>query len=68
MTFVLDRFRIIDYDPKRIITRSKEQTKWQPLILGDELASGQRRDSVLLLALGSIKQDIVNMELLEAVR
>jgi hypothetical protein len=43
---------------------------WQKLeafetVLGDELASAQRRDSVLLLALGSIKQDIINLEMLE---
>jgi hypothetical protein len=46
---------------------------WQKLeafevVLSDELMSGQRRDSVLILALGSIKQDILNLELLEAVR
>jgi len=46
---------------------------WQKLeafeaILGDELMSGPRRDSVLLLALSSIKQDIVNLDLLEAIR
>jgi hypothetical protein len=43
---------------------------WQKLqafeaILGDELMSGLRKDSVLLLALGSIKQDIINLELCE---
>jgi hypothetical protein len=37
-------------------------------VLHDELVSGQRNNSVLLLALGSIKQDIVNMDLLEAAR
>jgi hypothetical protein len=46
---------------------------WQKLegfegVLHDELVSGQRNNSVLLLALGSIKQDIVNMDLLEAAR
>ena len=46
---------------------------WQKLeafeaILGDELMAGPRRDSVLRLAMGSIKQDIVNLELLEAIR
>jgi hypothetical protein len=46
---------------------------WQKLeafqsILGEEIMSGPRRDSVILLALASIKQDIVNMELLEAPR
>jgi hypothetical protein len=44
---------------------------WQKLeafesILGDEVMSGPRRDSILLLAVASIKQDIINMELLEA--
>jgi hypothetical protein len=46
---------------------------WQKLeafeaILADEIMSGPRRDSVILLALASIKQDIVNMDLLEAIR
>jgi hypothetical protein len=46
---------------------------WQKLeafevILGEEIMIGPRRDSVILLALASIKQDIVNMELLEAAR
>ena len=41
---------------------------WQKLtafeqILGDELADGLRQDSILLLALGSIKQDIINLDL-----
>ena len=45
---------------------------WQKLeafgtVLGDELASGPRRESVLMLALGSIKQDIINLDLLEAI-
>jgi hypothetical protein len=34
-------------------------------ILSKELVAGPRRDSVILLALGSIKQDIVNLELCE---
>jgi hypothetical protein len=46
---------------------------WQKLeafeaILGDEIMSGPRRDSVIMLALASIKQDIVNLELFEAIR
>ena len=46
---------------------------WQKLeafevLLGDEMMGGQRRDSILLLALGSIKQDIINLDLLEAAR
>jgi hypothetical protein len=41
---------------------------WQKLeafeaILGDEIMSGPRRDSVILLAVASIKQDIVNLDL-----
>ena len=45
---------------------------WQKLtafehILGDELMSGQRRNSVLMLALGSIKQDLINLEMLESI-
>lgn len=46
---------------------------WQKLtafeaLLSDELMSGQRNNGVLLLALGSIKQDIVNLDLLEPIR
>ena len=46
---------------------------WQKLeafeaILGDEIMSGPRRDSVLMLAVASIKQDVVNLELLEGAR
>jgi hypothetical protein len=46
---------------------------WQKLeafeaILGDEIMSGPRRDSVIMLAVASIKRDIVNMDLLEAAR
>ncbi len=46
---------------------------WQKLeafesILGEEIMIGPRRDSVILLALASIKQDMVNMELLETAR
>jgi hypothetical protein len=46
---------------------------WQKLeafevLLGEEMMGGQRRDSILLLALGSIKQDIINLDLLEATR
>jgi hypothetical protein len=33
-------------------------------ILGEELTVGLRNESVLLLALGSIKQDIINLELI----
>lgn len=33
------------------------------LILGHELTTGLRTNSILMLALGSIKQDIVNMDL-----
>jgi hypothetical protein len=33
-------------------------------ILGEELTIGLRKESVLLLALGSIKQDIINLELI----
>jgi hypothetical protein len=41
---------------------------WQKLeafeaILGDEIMSGPRRDSVIMLAVASIKQDIVNLDL-----
>ena len=46
---------------------------WQKLeafegVLHDELVDGPRNNSVLLLALGSIKQDMLNLELLEAIR
>jgi hypothetical protein len=41
---------------------------WQKLeafegILGDEIMSGPRRDSVIMLAVASIKQDILNLDL-----
>jgi hypothetical protein len=32
-------------------------------ILGDEIMSGPRKDSIILLALASVKQDIVNLDL-----
>jgi hypothetical protein len=46
---------------------------WQKLeafeeILSKELVAGPRRDSAILLALGSIKQDIVSLGLLEEAR
>jgi hypothetical protein len=34
-------------------------------ILAHELRAGERTDSILLLALGSIKQDIMNLDLLQ---
>jgi hypothetical protein len=37
-------------------------------ILGEELTIGLRKESVLLLALGSIKQDIVSLDFLEGGR
>ena len=57
-----------------MVTPSAYQDQlWQKLeafeaILVDEIMSGPRRDSVLMLAVASIKQDVVNLELLEAVR
>jgi hypothetical protein len=33
-------------------------------ILGEELTVGPRKDSILMLGLGSIKQDIINLELI----
>jgi hypothetical protein len=46
---------------------------WQKLgafeaIISDEIMSGPRTDSILVLALASIKQDIVNLDLLEGGR
>jgi hypothetical protein len=32
-------------------------------ILGDEMAVGPKRDSIILLAMGSIKQDVINLNL-----
>jgi hypothetical protein len=42
---------------------------WQKIeafeeILSHELIVGQRTDSILMLALGSIKQDCINLELI----
>ena len=34
-------------------------------ILSGELRNGERRDSILMLALGSIKQDVLNLDLCE---
>jgi hypothetical protein len=36
--------------------------------LSNELVSGPRRESILLLALGGIKQDVLNLDLLEGAR
>jgi hypothetical protein len=36
-------------------------------LLNDELESGPRRDSILLLALGCIKQDFVNLNVVDAI-
>jgi hypothetical protein len=70
-----ERFRAeSDAERRLFITPSAYPDQvWQKLeafevLLSDELMSGQRRDSVLMLALGSIKQDILNLELLEAIR
>jgi hypothetical protein len=37
-------------------------------ILGEEMTVGLRKESILLLAVGCIKQDIINLDLLEAAR
>jgi hypothetical protein len=37
-------------------------------ILSDEIIKGPRRDSVIMIAVASIKQDIINLGLLEAAR
>jgi hypothetical protein len=37
-------------------------------LLGQELTSGLRRNSILMLALGSIKHDIINLDVLETIR
>jgi hypothetical protein len=70
-----ERFRAESEAERRLFTTPSAYPDqlWQKLeafeiILGDEIISGPRRDSVILLALASIKQDIVNLELLEAVR
>jgi hypothetical protein len=69
------RFRAESYSERSLFTTPAvyPDQLWQKLeafeaILGGELMSGQKRDSILLLALGSIKQDILNLELLEAMR
>jgi hypothetical protein len=68
-----ERFRVRTDAERRLFTTPAvwPDQVWRKLtafelVLGDEMSSGQRRESVLLLALGSIKQDIVNLELLEA--
>jgi hypothetical protein len=69
-----ERFRAASDAERRLFTTPSAYPDqvWQKLeafevILGDEIISGPRRDSVLLLALASIKQDIVNLDLLEAI-
>jgi hypothetical protein len=70
-----DRFRADSDAERRLFTTPSAYPDqlWQKAeafeaLLSEEMMSGQRRDSVLLLALASIKQDIVNMDLLEAAR
>jgi hypothetical protein len=70
-----ERFRAESEAERRLFTTPSAYPDqvWQKLeafeaLLSDELVSGQRRDSVLILALGSLKQDILNLELLEAIR
>jgi hypothetical protein len=67
-----ERFSAESHAERRLFTTPSVYPDqfWQKLeafdaVLSDELTSGQRRDSVLLLALGSIKQDIINLDLLE---
>jgi hypothetical protein len=70
-----ERFRTQSDAERRLFTTPSAYPDqvWQKLeafeaLLGDEMMSGQKRDSVLILALGSIKQDILNLELCEAIR
>jgi hypothetical protein len=70
-----DRFRAQSDAERRLFTTPSAYPDqlWQKLetfedLLSNELMSGQRRDSVLLLALGSVKQDFINLELCEAMR
>jgi hypothetical protein len=70
-----ERFRAQSDSERRVFTTPSAYPDqvWQKLeafesLLNNELVSGQRRDSVLVLALGSIKQDILNLELCEAIR
>jgi hypothetical protein len=53
-----------------VTTSAYPDQVWQKTggIRGHEIMSGPRRDSVIMVAVASIKQDIVNLELLEAVR
>ena len=34
------------------------------VVLADELVSGPRRDSVVMLALGSLKADLLNLDMI----
>jgi hypothetical protein len=65
-----ERYRAQSEAERRLFTTpavSGEQV-WDKLtafeqILGEELTIGLRKESVLVLAVGSIKQDIINLEL-----
>jgi hypothetical protein len=64
------RFRAESDAERRLFTTPVAYSDqfWQKLtaferILGEELAVGLRRDSILLLALGSIKQDVLNLDI-----
>jgi hypothetical protein len=35
------------------------------MVLVDELVTGMRRDSILLLAIGSLKQDLLNLDVIQ---
>jgi cell division septum initiation protein DivIVA len=67
-----ERWRVQSEAERRLFTTPSVHPYqvWQKLeafetILSEELTSGSRTDSILVLALASIKQDIVNLDLLE---
>jgi hypothetical protein len=70
-----ERWRVQSEAERRLFTTPSVHPYqvWQKLeafetILSEELTSGSRTDSILVLALASIKQDIVNLDLLEGGR
>jgi hypothetical protein len=67
------RFKAVTDAERRLFAMPAAYSEelWQKLtafeaILGEEMTIGLRKESILLLAVGSIKQDIVNLELFDA--
>jgi hypothetical protein len=73
--YVRERYRAEDEAERRLFNTPAAlgEQVWEKLtafelILGNELLTGARRNSILLLALGSTKQDILNLDLVGGAR